>query len=142
MSPDGRTLLVLTSGYNYWDLPPGSDPSFSYDEFVFVYDISGGRPVKQQVIRVPNTFLGLAWDPSGARFYVAGGRNDNVHVFARSGSAWVESGAPIPLGHASGLGLDTPPMAAGLAVTPPAQGCWLPIWRVIRFHSSTSSSER
>ncbi|MPZ20513.1 MAG: beta-propeller fold lactonase family protein [Luteitalea sp.] len=117
-SPDGRTLLVLTSGYNYWDLPSGNDPSFVFDEYVFVYDISAGPPVKQQVIRVPNTFLGLEWDPSGERFYVAGGRDDNVHVFARSGNAWQESGPPIPLRHTSGLGLDTPPMAAGLAVSP------------------------
>jgi DNA-binding beta-propeller fold protein YncE len=117
-SPDGRTLLVLTSGYNYWDLPPGSTPSFTYDEFIFVYDISMGRPVQQQVLRIPNTFFGLVWDPSGERFYVAGGRNDSVHVFARSGNTWQESGAPIPLGHAVGLGLDTPPMAAGVAVNP------------------------
>ena len=117
-SPDGRTLLVLTSGYNYWDLPPGSSPSFSFDEFIFVYDISAGRPVKQQVIRIPNTFFGLVWDPSGERFYAAGGRDDNVHVFARSGNTWQESGAPIPLGHTAGLGLDTPPMAAGVAVNP------------------------
>ena len=34
-SPDGRTLLVLTSGYNYWDLPPGSSPSFVYDDISF-----------------------------------------------------------------------------------------------------------
>lgn len=81
-----------------------------------VYDISAGPPVKRQVIRVPNTFLGMVWDPSGERFYVAGGRDDNVHVFARSGDTWQESGAPIPLGHTDGLGLGTPPMAAGLAV--------------------------
>ena len=117
-SPDGRTLLVLTSGYNYWDLPPGSTPSFTYDEFIFVYDISAGRPVQQQVLRIPNTFFGLVWDPSGERFYVAGGRDDSVHVFARSGNSWQESGAPIPLGHTTGLGLDTPPMAAGVAVNP------------------------
>jgi hypothetical protein len=81
-----------------------------------VYDVSTGPPVKRQVIRVPNTFLGMVWDPSGERFYVAGGRNDNVHVFARSGDSWQESGAAIPLGHTGGLGLDTPPLAAGLAV--------------------------
>jgi DNA-binding beta-propeller fold protein YncE len=115
-SPDGRTLLVLTSGYNYWDLP-GSGPAFTYDEFVFVYDISGGAPLKTQVLRVPYTFMGIAWHPSGATFYVAGGVQDNVRVFSRSGSAWAESGTPIALGHTTGLGLDTPPMAAGLAVT-------------------------
>src|SRR5262245_29079829 len=115
-SPDGRTLLVLTSGYNRWDLPAGSTPSSITDEYIFVYDISAGLPVKQQVIRIPNTFMGMVWDPSGERFYVAGGVNDNVHVYARNGLSWTESGTPIPLGHSSGLGLDTAPMAAGLAV--------------------------
>src|SRR5215510_13963223 len=115
-SPDGRTLLVLTSGYNLWDLPAGSTPSFITDEYIFVYDISAGPPVKQQVIRIPNTFMGMVWDPSGERFYVAGGVNDNVHVYARNGLSWNESGTPIPLGHSIGLGLDTAPMAAGLAV--------------------------
>jgi DNA-binding beta-propeller fold protein YncE len=74
--------------------------------------------VKQQVIRIPNTFMGMVWDPSGERFYVAGGVNDNVHVYARNGLSWTESGTPIPLGHSSGLGLDTAAMAAGLAVNP------------------------
>jgi DNA-binding beta-propeller fold protein YncE len=115
-SPDGRTLLVLTSGYNLWDLPAGSTPSFITDEYIFVYDISAGPPVKQQVIRIPNTFMGMVWDPSGERFYVAGGVNDNVRVYARNGLSWSESGTPIPLGHSIGLGLDTAPMAAGLAV--------------------------
>ena len=115
-SPDGRTLLVLTSGYNLWDLPAGSTPSFITDEYIFVYDISAGPPVKQQVIRIPNTFMGMVWDPSGERFYVAGGVNDNVRVYARNGLSWNESGTPIPLGHSIGLGLDTAPMAAGLAV--------------------------
>src|SRR5262247_2839691 len=110
-SPDGRTLLVLTSGYNYWDLPGGS---FSFDAFVFVYDIASGPPVKTQVIRVPYTFMGIAWHPSGQAFYVAGGLQDNVHVFAKSGNTWQETGTPIALGHTTGLGLDTPPMAAGL----------------------------
>src|SRR5262245_27696060 len=117
-SPDGRTLLVLTSGYNLWELPAGSTPSFVADEYIFVYDISAGPPVKKQVIRIPNTFMGMVWDPSGERFYVAGGVNDNVHVYAKNGLSWSESGTPIPLGHSIGLGLDTAPMAAGIAVNP------------------------
>ena len=124
-SPDGQTLLVLTSGYNYW-----ADATYStsfFDEYVFVYDISDGVPRKTQVIKIPYTFMGLAWNPSGREFYVAGGLNDNVHVFQRLGGEWAQAGAPIPLGHASGVGLDTQgnpsvgwlqvgPMAAGLAV--------------------------
>ena len=113
-SPDGGTLLVLTSGYNYF-----ADAQFntvSYDEFVFVYDITAGRPRKTQVIRVPNTFMGLAWHPSGRAFYVAGGINDNVHLFEQKGTEWVRSGDPISLGHTSGVGLGVAPLAAGVAV--------------------------
>ena len=40
-------------------------------------------PVKRQVIQVPNTFLGLAWAPSGERFYVSGGVDDAVCEYAR-----------------------------------------------------------
>lgn len=124
ISPDGRTLLVLTSGYNYFTDNDGNTASF--DEFVFVYDIAGGRPHKTQVLRVPNSFMGLAWHPTGREFYVAGGLNDNVHVFARRGGHF-EAAATMSLGHTTGLGLDTrgdasiawlntAPLAGGLAV--------------------------
>lgn len=113
-SPDGLTLLVLTSGYNYW--ADANYNTVAYDEYVFVYDISGGQPRKIQVIKIPNTFMGLAWNPLGHEFYVAGGVNDNVYVFERHGANWLQAGAPISLGHAGGLGLDVRPLAAGLAV--------------------------
>lgn len=124
VSPDGRTLLVLTSGYNNWT---DAANNTVHDEYVFVYDISAGKPVKTQVIKVPNTFMGIVWNPKGDEFYVSGGVNDNVHVFRKSGEAWAQSGDPIALGHATGVGLDTknvasigwlktPPLAAGLAV--------------------------
>jgi DNA-binding beta-propeller fold protein YncE len=125
ISPDGKTLLVLTSGYNYW-----ADEDYNtlaFDEYVFVYDISSGMPVKTQVLTVPNSFMGIAWNPNGEEFYVAGGVNDNVHVFRKHMDAWKAFGAPIDLGHAEGIGLDTDdaesiswlkimPLAAGLAV--------------------------
>ena len=96
-SPDGRTLLVLTSGYNLFTVPENN--TFSSDEFVFVYDITGGSPRKTQVIKVPNTFMGIAWHPSGRAFYVAGGLNDNVHVFEQQGTGTDLAGDPISLGH-------------------------------------------
>jgi DNA-binding beta-propeller fold protein YncE len=125
VSPDGKTLLVLTSGYNYW--ADADSNTLAFDEYVFVYDISSGRPAQTQVIKVPNTYMGIAWNPKGDEFYVSGGINDNVHVFRKDGGNWVESGDPIALGHADGVGLDTqgvgsigwlktPPLAAGLAV--------------------------
>ena len=53
------------------------------EEYVFVFDVSGARPVQRQVILVPNTFLGLAWAPSGERFYVSGGVDDCVYEYAQ-----------------------------------------------------------
>lgn len=65
---------------------------------------------------MPNTFNGIAWHPNGREFYVAGGVDDNVHIFESSGSVWSEAGAPIPLGHTTGEGLQVEAMAAGMAV--------------------------
>ena len=82
-SPDGRTLLVLTSGYNRSFGTDGRIAPQQSREYVFVYDIADRIPAKRQVLRVPNTFQGLAWDPAGAAFYVSGGVDDTVHVFRR-----------------------------------------------------------
>lgn len=70
LSPDKRTLLVLTSGYNRNNGPTGSRVASESNEYVFVYDLTNGRPVKRQVLQVPNTFVGIAWNPSGKEFYV------------------------------------------------------------------------
>lgn len=115
LSPDGKTLLILTSGYNRMNGPDGKRLPEESNEYVFVYDVSNGQPVKRQVIQVPNTFNGLVWHPSGLEFYVSGGVDDNVHVYQQSGGKWAEAGA-IALGHTAGLGLKVKPMAAGLAV--------------------------
>jgi len=116
ISPDGQTLLILTSGYNRNYAPDGKSLAEESNEYVFVYDISGKRPVKRQVLPVPNTFNGIAWHPSGEAFYVAGGVDDNVHVFALQAGAWREESNPIALGHTAGHGLRVRPMAAGVAV--------------------------
>ncbi len=117
LSPDGRTLLVLTSGYNlYFDKGGQQVPAMS-EEYVFVFDVSGPRPVQRQVILVPNTFLGLAWAPSGGRFYVAGGVDDCVYEYA-PGAAGFALGRTFKLGHAAGVGLAVKPEAGALAVSP------------------------
>src|SRR5512146_93472 len=76
LSPDGRTLLILTSGFNRMLGPDGKAIRDQSSEYVFVYDVSGPSPVKRQVLRVANSFLGLAWAPAGDRFYVSGGVDD------------------------------------------------------------------
>jgi YVTN family beta-propeller protein len=118
LSPDGRTLLVLTSGYNRNNGPDGRRVRDASNEYVFVYDVSHSKPRQLQGLQIPNTFDGIAWNPAGTAFYVSGGDDDDVHVFERSGGRWSESGTPIPLGHRSGLGVHVKPEAAGLAVTP------------------------
>ena len=121
-SPDGKTLLVLTSGFNRNNGPTGARIAEESNEYVFVYDISGQTPVKRQVLQVPNTFVGMAWHPTGKEFYVSGGRDDNVHIYAQTSGAWAEVTA-VALGHAptgagnlGGLSINNRPNAAGLAV--------------------------
>ena len=110
VSPDKRTLLVLTSGFN---IVIGTNGSKNTNEYVFVYDISTNTPIKKQVLTVPNSYNGLVFDPVADAFYVSGGIGDgaggadNVHVFVRdSGSgSWAEQ-TTLSLGHTAGLGLD------------------------------------
>src|SRR6266850_8538698 len=122
VSPDGKTLLILTSGYNSQNFTSGpnagnTNPAES-NEYIFVFDISGGKPLQTQVLQVPNAFDGLAFNPSGKEFYASGGPDDDVHFYGLTGSSWAESGSPVKLGHAGALGLGSiTPGAMGLAVT-------------------------
>jgi DNA-binding beta-propeller fold protein YncE len=122
VSPDGRTLLILTSGYNSQNFTSGpnagqTNPAES-NEYIFIFDISGGKPLQTQVLQVPNAFDGLAFNPSGKEFYVSGGPNDDVHFYDLAGGVWAESGSPLKLGHAGALALgNITPGAMGLAVT-------------------------
>ncbi|HEY7851959.1 MAG TPA: hypothetical protein VIB82_03235 [Caulobacteraceae bacterium] len=117
LSPDGKTLLILTSGFNRNYGPAGKFIDDRSREYIFVYDVSGPTPVKRQVLTAPNTFLGLAWAPSGERFYVSGGVDDDVLEFVESPGA-IRAGRVFHLGHKAGLGLGVKPEAAGLAVSP------------------------
>jgi DNA-binding beta-propeller fold protein YncE len=116
-SPDGKTMLILTSGYNLWYDAAGHSDEAASTEWVFVFDISGKAPKQVQALPVPNAFGGIAWHPGGEEFYVAGGVDDSVHTFDAKRGRWEESGKPIPLGHAHGLGVKIKPMAAGVGIT-------------------------
>jgi DNA-binding beta-propeller fold protein YncE len=117
VSPDGQTILVLTSGFNRNFGPDGRYVPALSNEYVFVFDVSGHEAIKRQVIEVPNTFLGIAWQGDNTGFFVAGGKDDNVHVYRRDGATFIENGVPIPL-HTSGNGVNVKPMAGGLAISP------------------------
>jgi YVTN family beta-propeller protein len=103
-SPDGGTLLVLTSGYNRLRNAQGRAAAADSNEYVFIFDLTHDRLQQTQVLQIPNTFFGLAFSPSGNQFYVSGGVDDNIHAFARTNAIWAESGAPVTLGHEHGVG--------------------------------------
>ena len=117
LSPDGRTLLILTSGYNRNYAVDGPLIADQSNEYVFVYDVSGAAPVKRQVLMAPNTFFGIAWAPAGDRFYVSGGVDDDVLEFAAAGATF-KAARTFKLGHHGGLGISVQPSAAGVAVSP------------------------
>lgn len=128
-SPDGKTLLVLCSGFNI--VFTGSLTSRITSQFVFIYDISAKQPVKKQVVQIPNTYNGIVFDPSGTHFYVAGGSDDNIHtVTLGSNGEWAEEQPTSPaltMGHAAGNGLSvqpggTGPVNAQVGVKPCAAG--------------------
>ncbi len=117
VSPDGRTLLVLTSGYNLLYGQNGKLLPNASKEYVFVFDIGGGKPIQRQCLQVPNTFAGIAFAADGQHFYVSGGKDDSVHVYTISSDGlWAED-AQIRLGHTAGNGMNVSPLAAGLAIT-------------------------
>jgi DNA-binding beta-propeller fold protein YncE len=126
VSPDGSTLLILTSGFNRNNDARGKAIPAQTAEYIFVFDIKQAKPVQRQVLRIPNAYVGLAWAPDGSYFYAGGGKDDNVHVFTQADGQWSETEKPIALGHKTGLGIAdrsetkvTPlePMVAGVAVS-------------------------
>ena len=124
ISPDGKTLLILTSGYNLMVDASGNYSGANSGEFVFVYDISTpGTPVQTQMVFLSDyatTFDGIVWAPNGSAFYVSGGANDNVHTFTLQGGQWAEFGTPINLGHYCDVmcqETETGPTAAMLGIT-------------------------
>jgi WD40 repeat protein len=82
VSPDGNTLLVLTAGYNNLDDSSGNLITTDSQEYIFVFDISTGSPKQKQVLTLPNSYTGIAFEPNSQTFLAAGGVDDNVHIFS------------------------------------------------------------
>ena len=125
VSPDHKTLLVLTSGFNRVfnsNIQPGGSPMAPYNladsnEYVFIYDISTPAPIQKQVVQLPVTYHGIVFDPSGTRFYVSGCATDNVHTISLNpAGVWAEEQPRSPqlaLGHNNlGIGLNLQPNGA------------------------------
>jgi len=135
LSPDGKTLLVLTSAYNanfyttngtsitvpFLDPNTGQPNGNTTNSFqwVFVYDVSGQKPVQMQRIPVTSAFDGLAWDPAGNRFYISGGQDDQVFIYKNSSSGYVPDAPFVVLGHGPNNGnvLNSTPQTAGVSVS-------------------------
>ena len=130
VSPDGKTLAILTAGMNSLYGPTGNVDTAASTQFLFLYDISGANktsPVLKQVIQQLNAHVGLVWGPDSQTLYAAGGCDDAVYAYSNSGTSFVLK-AKINLGHApngcvsnaanrTGLGLGVEPNVAGLAIT-------------------------
>jgi len=123
LSPDGKTLAVMTSGYNVLD-DAAAKLVGTGAEFIILYDVSNPRsPVQKQTLRPLNTFVGLAFSPDGSKLYVSGGSDDQVVVYSQSGGAFAQS-ATIDTGHGGplaktpgGIGAAQYPQTGGLAVS-------------------------
>jgi DNA-binding beta-propeller fold protein YncE len=134
VSPDGSTLLVLTSGYNrvFQGAFPIFDPLYS-SEYIFIFDITNHSPVFKQAVPIPNAYHGIVWDPTSTAFYVSGGmgdapfgtdpipyplpnNGDNVHIITQKNGIWVNTAeldlgqnpSSVVAGHTSGNGLPVP----------------------------------
>lgn len=120
LSPDGRTLAIITAGQNSLDKADGSLDSVNSTQFIFLYDVEGAnksKPALQQVIQQVNAHVGLAFSPDGQTLYAAGGADDAVYVYARTGAAWAPA-SKIALGHSNkGVGLGVRPNTAGIGIS-------------------------
>ena len=140
VSPDGKTLAILTAGMNslYYPNTPanitagliGKIDVAASTQFLFLYDISDAnksKPVLKQVIQQVNSHVGLVWAPNSQTLYAAGGCDDAVYAYTNNGRSFVPS-PKISLGHApngcvsnaanqTGLGLGVEPNVSGLAIS-------------------------
>ena len=116
-SPNGREMLVLTSGYNRYNGADGKLVASQSTQYIFRYQIGTKGARRLQTLQVPNSFGGIAWLPDGSGFVVGGGVDDALYRFIRQGGKFVAA-SKVALGHKAGLGAGVLPQAAGVAVSP------------------------
>ena len=124
LSPDGTTLAIICAGQNSLDTPAGAVDAANSTQYIFLYNVAGAnktRPALIQVIKQANAHVGLVWSPDGNTLYGAGGNDDAVYVYTKSGGQFVAA-PPIALGHGArksgaGVGLAVQPNASGLAIS-------------------------
>ncbi|MBN8809348.1 MAG: hypothetical protein J0I47_14085 [Sphingomonas sp.] len=117
-SPDGREMLVLTSGFNRYNGPDGKLVPAQSMQYILRNRIDARGATRLQTLSVPNSFGGIAWLPDGRGFVVGGGADDMVAIFRRAKDGTYASAGTIALGHKTGNGNDVRPQTAGIAVGP------------------------
>jgi YVTN family beta-propeller protein len=119
LSPDGNTLAVLCAGQNSLSNSAGNTDTAASTQFIFLYDVSGNHkqaPQLTQVIQQLNAHVGLVFSPDGSRLYAAGGRDDAIYEYGKSGASWMLT-AKIALGHTGGIGIGVSPNASGIGIS-------------------------
>ncbi|MPZ21427.1 MAG: beta-propeller fold lactonase family protein [Luteitalea sp.] len=129
LSPDGTTLAIITAGQNSLYKPDGTVDVDASTQFIFLYDVEDdheARPVLRQVLQQVNSHVGLVFAPDGNTLYAAGGADDAVYVYTKSGDTF-EPAPPIALGHVApgatgsdrnkGVGLGVQPNASGMDIS-------------------------
>jgi DNA-binding beta-propeller fold protein YncE len=122
VSPDGRLLAILASGFNsFSDRDGKSRPELS-TEYLFLFDITSPQPKQLQVFPIRASFQGLSWAPSSNQLFASDGVDDAVAEFVRSGAIFV-AGRTFRLGHKSWVGPDLKDLAeAGSTKIPGSTG--------------------
>ena len=82
VSPDGNTLLILTSGYNRNNDAKGKAIPAQTGEYIFVFDIQQAKPVQRQALRIPNAYVGLAWAPM-VRIFMRAAAKTTISISSR-----------------------------------------------------------
>ncbi|MBV8413874.1 MAG: beta-propeller fold lactonase family protein [Verrucomicrobia bacterium] len=120
LSPDGTTLAIICAGQNSLDNAAGSLDVANSTQYIFLYNVANkAKPALTQVIQQTNAHVGLVFSPDGNTLYAAGGNDDAVYVYNKSGGTFIMPGMQIPLGHShKGVGLlGVQPNASGLGIS-------------------------
>jgi len=119
LSPDGKTLAVVTAGQNSLYLPTGATDVANSTQYIFLYDVTGTTPVLSQTIKQTNAYVSLAFKDNNT-LYAGGGTDDVVYCYTKTGATWAES-AKVALGHgtngATGLGVGVRANAGSVALS-------------------------
>ncbi len=127
LSPDGETLAILTAGQNSLYRPDGTVDAANSTQYIFLYDVTDpSAPSLKQVLKQVNSHVGLAFSPDGNTLYAAGGNDDAVYVYTKTGATFAAAPA-IALGHYPpgstgnarnrGVGIGVQPNASGMDVS-------------------------